>query len=180
MSTSSASAKQFLIDRIVAEAQRESAPLDEVEIGMLGFAEAEASAKQMELARKFEQKYQDEDYESRIARLARSAYDRDEAAGNKPPWDEALDELAAEDMYLFVMLEKAGIVKTTSHLVLPDWRLFLGLIPAVVCLALAILVVFTPIAARLMPNSYLRLGIGVLLLLAPFLLGKLRNAAAKK
>ncbi len=84
-------AKQFLVDRIAEEAAREGAPLDEVETSMLAFSEADASARQMETAQTFEEQSNSEEYESRIARLARSAYDRDEAAGRKPEWDQALD-----------------------------------------------------------------------------------------
>jgi hypothetical protein len=179
MSTPIDNAKQFLVTRIVEEAQRDGAPLNPVETEMLVFSEVGASEKAIEAAREFEGRYNGEDYETRIARLARSVYDRDVSAGRKAEWDHALDELATEDMYLFVMLERAGLVKTTSHLVLPDWRLFLGLVPALVCLAIAVIVAFTPLAARLIPNTFLRLAIAVLFLFAPFLVGKLRAMRAR-
>ena len=175
MGVSIAEAKQFLVDRIAAEAEREGAPLDAVEKDMLGFAESEASARQMESAQTFERERDDKEYESRIARLAKAVYDRDVEAGRKAEWDKALDELAAEDMYLFVMLEQAGIVKTTSHLVLADWRLLLVFAPVLVCVALAAVVAFTPLGSSLIPGATLRLAVAVLLLLAPFGLGKLKG-----
>lgn len=174
MSMTAAEAKQFLVDRIAAEAEREGAPLDAIEKDMLGFGEAEASAKQMESARTFESERDDEEYESRIARLAKAVYESDVSAGRKAEWDGALDQLAAEDLYLMVMLERAGLVKTTSHLALPDWRLLAGFVPALVCLALAIVVV-TPLGARWIPNLLVRIGIAVALLLAPLAWGK-RNS----
>ncbi len=73
------------------------------------------------------------------------------------------------------MLEKAGILKTTTRLVMPDWRLLLALVPAMASISLAILVAVTPIAARLIPNLYARLGLCVFLLLLPFLVGKLNR-----
>lgn len=173
-----AEAKQFLADRIAAEADGEGAPLSDIEKDMLVFSEADAGEKQMETARTFERDFDDKEYESRIARLARTVYDRDVEAGRKAEWDEALDELASEDMYLFVMLEQAGIVKTTSHLMLPDWRMLLAFVPGLVCVGLAAVVAFTPLGARLISNTVLRLGIAVVLLLAPLALGKLRGRRA--
>ncbi|HUY95891.1 MAG TPA: hypothetical protein VMU71_11355, partial [Terracidiphilus sp.] len=100
MSATTAEARQFLVDRIAAEAEREGAPLDAMEKEMLGFAESEASARQMESARKFESERDDEEYESRIARLANAVYERDVSAGRKAEWDSAMDRLVAEDLYL--------------------------------------------------------------------------------
>ena len=178
MATSVASAKQFLVGRIAAEAERERAPLNEIEQNMLAFSEAGASEQELESARAFERDFDDKEYEGRIARLARIVYDRDVAAGRKAEWDEALDELESEDFYLMVMLEQAGIVKTTSHLRLPDWRLLVGFAPALACVALAAAVAFSPLGSRLIPNDTLRLVVAVVLLLAPFALGKLRGRRA--
>ncbi len=172
MSVTAAEAKQFLVDRIAAEAEREGASLDAVEKEMLGLGEAEASAKATERPR--EGGYDAEEYESRIARLAEAVYDRDVEAGHKAQWDEALDELAAEDLYLFVMLERAGLVKTTSLLAMPDWRMMMGFIAPLISVALAIVVV-TPLGAKVIPNLILRLGIAVVLLLAPLALDKLHG-----
>ncbi|HWE87154.1 MAG TPA: hypothetical protein VG267_19565 [Terracidiphilus sp.] len=178
MSTSIADAKQFLVSRVCAEAEREGAPLSEIEKDMLIFSEAGATKDEVEGADTFERDVDDKEYESRIARLARAVYDRDEAAGRKAEWDEALDELASEDMYLFVMLEQAGIVKTTSHLMLPDWRLLLVFAPGLVCVVLAVVIAFTPLGTRMIPNDVLRLAVAALFLLAPMALSKLRGRRA--
>lgn len=175
MSMSIADAKKFLVDRITEQAELEGLPLDAVEREMLGFGEAEASAKAMERVRLYERSFDDEAYEGKIARLAKAAYDGDVEAGRKAEWDEALDELANEDLYLFVILERAGLVKTTTHLALPDWRLLRGFAPILVCVALAIIVAVTPLGARLIPNLTLRLGIVVVLLVAPLILGGIRG-----
>jgi hypothetical protein len=127
----------------------------------------------MELVEAFERDCDDREYELRIARLAQAAYTRDEQAGRKSEWDAALDELAAEDLYLMVMLEQAGLVKTTPRFGLPDWRLFVGILPAPVCVGLAV-VVFTPLGSRLFPNDVIRLAVILLLLLAPLGLARLR------
>lgn len=181
MSVTPAEARQFLVERIAAESDREGAPLDEAELEMLGFAETEANAKALETAQKFERERDDEEFEARIARLARAVYERDVETGRKAKWDEALDELAAEDLYLMVLLEHAGLVKTTSHLVLPDWRMVLAALglPAI-CLALAIVVAVTPLGARWIPNLALRWGIAVALLLAPLAVGGLGRLRGRR
>ncbi len=177
MSVTAAEAKQFLIDRIAAEAERGGAPLDEVDKEMLGFGEAEAGLKIAERVRAAGRERDDEAYESRIARLAKAVYDGDVEAGRKAQWDEALDELAAEDLYLFVMLERAGLVKTTSHLAMPEWRMMAGFVSPLICVALAIVAV-TPVGGWLIPNLAVRIAVAVVLLVAPFALGKLRGRRA--
>ncbi|HEY1897984.1 MAG TPA: hypothetical protein VGG62_17020, partial [Terracidiphilus sp.] len=72
MSTSAVvKAKRFLINRIVDQAKRADVPLTEVEIAMLGFAEASASQKDLEARTVFKRDYDDEKYESKITRLLR-------------------------------------------------------------------------------------------------------------
>jgi hypothetical protein len=178
MSHGVAKAKQFLVNRIAAEAERDGTPLNEIEKAMLAFSEAGATAEELETARAFERDFDDQEYEKRIAWLARAVYDRDVEGGRKPEWDEALDELTSEDLYLMVMLEQAGIVKTTSQLRLPDWRLLVGFAPALVCVALAAALAFAPLGSRIIPSDSLRLVVAVLLLLAPFALGRLRGRRA--
>jgi hypothetical protein len=173
-----ARAKDFIVDRIVDQAERENAPLTEVEIRILGFAEPSASTGNKEVGAVFGHDFDDEAYEAKIAQLAKNVYERDLESGLKPDWDGHLDEIANEDMYLLVMLERAGIVKTTTSLFLPDWRMALGLVPALTFVALGIVVAFTPFGARLVPNLFLRLGILVILWTAPFLIGWLRRRSA--
>ncbi|HWG20897.1 MAG TPA: hypothetical protein VG225_10230 [Terracidiphilus sp.] len=180
MSSSVAKAKGFVIDRVLEQARQDGISLSELEVRMLGFAETTASAKDVEAAAAFERENDDEQYESTIADLLRKVYDRDVAASRKEEWDRSLDDLADEDLYLLVMLEKAGIVKTTTVLSLPDWRLLVGLIPVLAFVALALLVAFLPWAEKLIPNSFLRLGICVFLLAAPVLLNLLRSSRAGK
>jgi hypothetical protein len=165
-------AKSNLIGRIVDEAKREGVVLSDVEVQMLGFAEDSANPRELEAAQSFAQGF-DEAYEARITKLIFSVYDRDCKSGRKPEWDQWLDEIAEEELYLSVMLEKAGLLKTTSSLRLPDWRLILGFIPILIFVALALFVAFTPLAARLIPNDFLRLGLCLLLLSAPFLIYKI-------
>jgi hypothetical protein len=173
-----AKAKDFIVDRIANQAARENVTLTDVEIQILGFTEPTAGTGNKEIAAVFGQDFDDETYESKIARLLKNVYERDLEGGLKPDWDRHLDEIAHEDMYLLVMLEKAGIVKTTTSLLLPDWRMAWGLVPTLIFVALGIVVAFTPFGSRLVPNVFFRLGILVVLWSAPFLIGWLRGRSA--
>ena len=167
-----------MIGRIVDEAKREGTVLSEVEVQILGFSEASASPREIEATQICEQKFDAEQYEARITKLIRSVYDHDCESGRKPEWDQWLDEIGEEDLYLSVMLEKAGLLRTTTSLLLPDWRLIRGIIPILVFVALALFVAFAPLAARWLPNDVLRLGLSVLLLFAPLLIHKISTGRA--
>jgi len=173
-----AKAKEFLVDRVVDQARREKVSLSDVEVRMLGFSEPAASAAGTDTSSTFERDYDDEAYETKIALLLNHVYDRDVEGGLKADWDRHLDEIADEDLYLLVMLEKAGIMKTTTSFLLPDWRMALNLIPTLIFIALGIVVAFTPLGARLVPSIFIRLGILVLLWSAPFLIGWFRRRPA--
>jgi hypothetical protein len=177
-SAAAAKAKEFVVDRVIDQARRENVLLTEVEIRMLGFSEPSAGGRESEAPAISERSYGDEEYEAKIARLLGNVYERDVAGGMKPEWDRNLDEIADEDMYLLVMLEKAGIMKTTTSFILPDWRMAWGLVPALIFVALGIAVAFTPFGARLVPNLFVRLAILVVLWSAPFLIGRLRRRSA--
>jgi hypothetical protein len=179
MNTSIAGAKGFLIDRILDQAKADGVALSDVEVRMLGFSEAAANSKDMGAAADFERDHDDEQFEGMVADLLRKVYERDTNAGLKEDWDRSLDALADEDWYLFVMLEKAGIVKTTTFVSLPNWRMLWGLVPAGVCVGLAIFIAGSSWSQRLIPNSFMRLGICVLLLLVPLVLNRVGSKRAE-
>ena len=68
-------AKEFFISRIIAEAVRENAALSELEKRTLYFTETGSDAKQEYLddVAKFEDQYDDQEYEQKIARLLKRA-----------------------------------------------------------------------------------------------------------
>jgi hypothetical protein len=176
------SSKQFLIDRIVNQAKLESVPLADVEIRMLGFAEASAGAKAMEAAQAFERDFDDEEYEAKIARLIRHAYERDKKAGGIQTWDNALARIASRDMYLNVMVDRAGIGNAGPAALFTDWRFIVyGLLPCGLSLVAAVIVGLGPLGARLIRNDALRLVIAALLIASPFAIqpisrSKVRNS----
>jgi hypothetical protein len=146
--------------------------LSDVEIQMLGFTETTASAKEMEAAAVFERDFNDEEYEAKVAMLLKRAYQQDMKSGEETAWDSALTELADEDLYLLVMIERAGICGSNPFSYLFDWRFILGILPACIAVSAGIVIVFTPFGARLIPNELLRLALLILLLVSPFMIGK--------
>ena len=167
MNPAAESAKQFLVRRIVDQAHIEGAPLSQAEVRAMQFAEAHATPEELAEAAEFDRDQDTEQFENRIAALVHTAYERDVERGDKPAWDRALDDLAEEDIYLQVMLEKAGLLETKTFLVMPDWRLLWAVAPLLLCIVLALGVAFLPWAARVIPNNLVRLGICVAILAAP-------------
>jgi hypothetical protein len=172
-SASVARAKKFLVGRVLDQAKRDEVTLTEVEIRMLGFAELSAGAKDMEAAAVFEREYNDKEYEAKVAELLRRAYTRDKERDGAAAWDEALADLAEEDMYLLVMLARAGIEASNPFSHMLDWRFFLANLPICIAVTAGIVLAFTPFGARLVPNDFLRLVLLLLLLVAPLLIDKI-------
>jgi len=101
--TTAREAKEFLIAQILAEADRQGAPLDDVERRMLYFTEtAWMPDDTWEASEKFDLDYNQDAYEKKIANLIRDARQRD--AANEQQWAEAISALALEDHYLSVMI----------------------------------------------------------------------------
>jgi len=103
----SVAAKQFLISRIVEEAELEHVPLSEVEKKMLYFTEVHPSLPDIsEVNAEFERRYDSDEYEAKIVGLLKNARDRD---GRSSPsrgeeWNDAIEGLKKEDHYVLVMV----------------------------------------------------------------------------
>jgi len=173
MSTTSANkAKKFFVNRILEQAKRDGVSLSAVEIQMLSFAEATASAEEMETLAVFERDFSDEEYEAKVAKLLKRAYQQDKESGEEAAWENALIELADEDMYLLVMIAQAGIGGSNPLSYWFDWRFWLFLLPACIAVSAGIVIAFTPFGAKLIPSESLRLALLILLLVSPFMIGK--------
>jgi hypothetical protein len=128
-------AKEFLVARIAAEANREQVPLSDLERKMLFFSESYATLPDMgEIAEKFEREYDDEQYEKKIAALIKRAWrrDRKESPEMASCWREAKVTLSKEDHYILVVLSQ---VRPPGDL----WKL---LLTAVLVCVLGVFVVF--------------------------------------
>jgi hypothetical protein len=107
----SAEAKQFLISRVIQEAELENISLTQVERKMLEFTESQQTTIPdiYELNAQFERDYNADEYEAKIAGLLRRArnHDNQETDGQKQQWADALTALSREDHYLLVMVRQA-------------------------------------------------------------------------
>src|ERR1700720_2710222 len=103
-------AKQFLITRVIEEAQAEQVHLTAVEIKMLYFTEAQPMTPDMvQAVTEFEGRDLSEEYEDKIVALLKSARNRDLAQSQsyREMWTEAVAALEHEDHYILVMVYSA-------------------------------------------------------------------------
>ncbi len=103
------SAKEFLISKVLRQADDDGVLLSDLERRMLSFSEGTASAEDIDVAEQFENEHDSNAYEAKIARLLRRAYDRDATLGQKNRWRDTVRALRSEDWYILVMLQQAGI-----------------------------------------------------------------------
>jgi len=103
-------AKRFLISRVIEEAELEHANLSEVEKKMLYFTEVHPSLPDIyEANAEFERNYDSDEYEAKVAKLLKSARERDrnESPSREQEWQDALHALKTEDHYILVMVSQA-------------------------------------------------------------------------
>ncbi len=101
-------AKQFLISRVLGEADLEKVHLSEVEKKMLYFTEVHPSLPDIyEVNAEFERDYNSDEYELKIAGLLKNARKRATAVDQERSWHDALEALRQEDHYILVMASQA-------------------------------------------------------------------------
>jgi len=169
-------AKRFLVNRIIDQAKRENVPLSEVEAHMLGFSPVTASPVERQSAAVFERDYEKEKFESKISRLFRDVYEMDKSLGRAEIWEQSLDALAHEDMYLAAIIRKTGLRHEPVPWYLPDLSSLRQYLTAIVMVGAGILVAFTPFGERLVPNPILRTFLVLCCWLTPWLISKLARA----
>jgi hypothetical protein len=102
-------AKEYLIRRILAQADRDGIPLSGVERDMLYFSETGWTLpNMMTVSREFDQNYKQDEYEKKIGQIIRRIHDEREGNGSEKMWDEAVSRLRDEDHYLLVLIDGAS------------------------------------------------------------------------
>jgi hypothetical protein len=105
-------AKEYLVSKVVEEAQRENVPLSEVERKMLYFTESGWTLPEiMQVSEDFDREYDQDKYEQKIAKLIAKA-DRRMRKGSRDDYDgwwAAIRFLQREDHYISVMIRLAGL-----------------------------------------------------------------------
>ena len=96
-------AKEYLVSRILAEADRAGVQLSDIERKMLNFSETGWTLSDMqEVSEVFDRDYDQADYEAKIAGIIRNARPTDGL--DLEMWNEAVYTLAREDHYLSVLI----------------------------------------------------------------------------
>src|SRR5258706_718659 len=104
--------EEFFVFRNVLEAEREGAPLSEVERKMLYFTESGWTLPDMaSVSEEFDNRYNQNEYEKKIARLIRKAakHDHRESREEYDGWWSAIRVLKKGDHYILVMIGIAGL-----------------------------------------------------------------------
>lgn len=105
-------AKEFLVSKIIAVAQRENVALSEVERKMLYFTESGWTIPGIaEVSEQFDREYNQAGYERKIAGLIRKA-DKHIRKGSREEYDKwwsSIRFLQREDHYILVMVRLAGL-----------------------------------------------------------------------
>ena len=100
-------AKEFLVAKIVQEAEHEGIPLSEIERKMMYFTESDPAScdNPLEVNNEFEAQYDTAEYEIKISRLVHHAYERlkMESPERRRMWDQAIRELRKGDHYFLVL-----------------------------------------------------------------------------
>jgi hypothetical protein len=105
-------AKEFLATQITHEAELEGAPLSDVEHKMLYFTESGWTLPDMaQISDEFDRDYDQDVYETKIARLVKSGYKRAaKTQGDEyDKWWHAIRLLNTEDHYISVLIDRAGL-----------------------------------------------------------------------
>ena len=129
-------AKEFVASRIVEQAQRDGAPLTELERKMLYVSAPEMSDTEEEMCSEFDRNFDQDIYERRVAALIRNA-DRRYRQTDKQAflrWRSATQLLLRQDHYIGVMIARAKLR--------PPWDLLklIGTAILVVCVAIGVAV----------------------------------------
>jgi hypothetical protein len=113
-------ARQFFVEKIVQQAQRDGLPLSDDERQMLLWsASAPDSVADLALAERLAAEISDADYESKIVRLLRSSFKADTTVnpGARGVWTNALSVLSQGDHYILMMINEA-----VGRRLKPLWR----------------------------------------------------------
>jgi|SRR5580704_13709782 hypothetical protein len=105
-----ATAKQFLIAKVIAQAEIEHVPLSDIEKKMLQFTEVHPTLPDIyEINSQFEQDYDSDEYEKKVAGLLKNARHQDDehSPNGEQDWNDALEALKEEDHYILVMAGQA-------------------------------------------------------------------------
>ena len=106
----SVAAKQFLISKVIEEAEFEQVSLSDIEKKMLHFTEVHPTIPNiLEINEEFEKNYDSDEYEEKVTRLLKNARDRDSQSNSTldQQWKDTFQALRDEDHYILIMAGEA-------------------------------------------------------------------------
>ncbi len=110
MSAAVETAKQFLVAKLLEQAALDGVTISDIEKRMFLFSETAQDPPDFEAVEKFDEDYDDEEYEAKIAQLLKRSFARDQQNKDaKELWKKHLAALEDEDFYGLVMVDQAGI-----------------------------------------------------------------------
>jgi hypothetical protein len=142
---------------------------------MLGFTPASADPREVEAAAVFKRDYEEGKYEAKIGKLFQDVYEMDKKMDRAEVWEQSLDALADEDMYLALIIKKIGLRQAPQPWYLPDWETVRKLVPTIALVGAGLIIVFTPFGENLVPNPILRVVVALCFWLSPWLISKLNR-----
>lgn len=104
-------AVEFLTTRIAEEARRDAVHISDAEIKQLSFTEETATKEEIAAARTFDDANDIDEFEAKISKLLRNAFDHDVKRGMRSLWQKHLTSLRDHDVYVLVMVDQAGILR---------------------------------------------------------------------
>jgi hypothetical protein len=144
-------AKEFLVNHILSQAQRDGVSLSDAERKMLYFSETAWTLPDMaEVNEEFDNCHDQGGYERKIAGIVRNIQRaRTPEKSEECNWERAVNTLRTEDHYLLVLIDSAGSVRPRGDFI----KLLLAAL-AIVCAFLVILVFLrrSPVTPRVTPQ----------------------------
>jgi hypothetical protein len=107
--TSVVEAVWFLSSRVAEQARKDSVSLSDIELMQLSFSEETATPGQIAAARSFDETHNSDEFEERVTRLLRTAFNHDVQRGMRATWERHLAVLRNHDVYVLVIVDQAGI-----------------------------------------------------------------------
>jgi hypothetical protein len=165
-------AKEYLIGRILAQADKDGVSLSDVERKMLYFSETGWTLpNMMVISQDFDRNYNQDEYEAKVGGVIRHVRDCAPGKHGNDDWNEAVNRLRGEDHYLLVLIAGGGKVAAKR----PSGDIFRLIVAAVfvsVASVGASFFVYAHVANLAVAKNVLFVVIGVVAVAAVFLFNR--------
>lgn len=131
-------AKEYLIRRIVEQADQDGTPLSDVERNILYFSETGWTLpNMMAISREFDRNCDQDEFESKIGQIIRRIHEPPDSSRDDR-WNEAVQRLRDEDHYLLVLIDGTS----STPVKLSRWEIVRLILAGIVVFTVFLLIVF--------------------------------------